>query len=160
MNDSKVLMPIIEKLPIFSTFTEEQKKVLSDICTIRKFETGEFLLRVGSEADSCFVICSGLVSIELYEASTGQIRIETLNSAHPLLGWSWMFPPYTYSFDAQALETTKVLSFDAVKLRGLCEEDTAIGFHMMKQFCMALSDRLHSVRLQLIDVYASHQKVT
>ena len=70
-----------------------------------------------------------------------------------ILGWSWLFPPFTYMFDARAMEKTRVVMFDGLCLRGKCEEDHELGYRVVKRFANVMSRRLVETRLQLIDVY-------
>ncbi len=70
-----------------------------------------------------------------------------------VLGWSWLFPPYRWVFDAQALELTRALVFDGTCLRGKCEDDHNLGYELMKRFAHVVVQRLQATRLQLLDVY-------
>ena len=51
-----------------------------------------------------------------------------------MLGWSWLFPPYRWTFDARAAEETSVIALDGVCLRGKCEDDTDLGYRLMQRF--------------------------
>ncbi len=70
-----------------------------------------------------------------------------------VVGWSWLFPPYRWSFDARALELTRTVAFDGACLRGKCEADTTLGYELMQRFAAVMLDRLQATRLQLLDVY-------
>ena len=80
------------------------------------------------------------------------ITVETVSEGD-VLGWSWLFAPYKWTFDARALELTRVIALDAVCLRGKCEEDAHFGYEMLKRFSEIVVQRLQATRLQLLDVY-------
>ncbi len=71
-----------------------------------------------------------------------------------MVGVSWLVPPYRWSYDAKALETTRALALDAKCLRGKCDDDHDLGYELMKRFVPVLVERLQATRLQMADVYA------
>ena len=40
-----------------------------------------------------------------------------------MIGWSWLFPPYVWHFDAQAITDVRATVFDGACLRGKCDDD-------------------------------------
>ncbi len=70
-----------------------------------------------------------------------------------MIGWSWLFPPYRWHFDARALEVVRVTAFDGACLRGKCEADPAFGYALMSRFAQILIERLQWTRLRLLDLY-------
>jgi CRP-like cAMP-binding protein len=70
-----------------------------------------------------------------------------------LVGWSPLFGGHPMTATATALEPVRVLSFDGQDLRGLCEANHEVGYHVMRQLALVLSDRLLATRLQLLDLF-------
>jgi CRP/FNR family transcriptional regulator, cyclic AMP receptor protein len=70
-----------------------------------------------------------------------------------VLGWSWLFPPYRWHFDASASAETSAVVLDGACLRGKCEDDASLGYRLMKRFAQLIQQRLQETRLQLLDVY-------
>ena len=60
------------------------------------------------------------------QASGRAVVIETLDPGE-IVGWSWLFPPYRWHFDARALSLVRATSFDGACLRGKCDDDTDLG---------------------------------
>jgi hypothetical protein len=50
------------------------------------------------------------VDIETEMENGGTRKIETLGTGD-VLGWSWLFPPYYWHFDARAVTPTKAIFF-------------------------------------------------
>ncbi len=84
--------------------------------------------------------------------------IETLQRGE-VVGWSWLFEPYRWQFDARATRAdARVVGFDGACLRGKCEADHELGYQLMRRFAASLIERLQATRLQLLDVYG-HARV-
>jgi CRP/FNR family cyclic AMP-dependent transcriptional regulator len=62
-------------------------------------------------------------------------------------------PPYRWTYDARALELVRAIAMDATCLRDKCEADHDLGYELMKRFMPVMVERLHSTRLQMLDVY-------
>ncbi len=78
--------------------------------------------------------------------------IETLGPGD-VVGWSWLFPPYRWQFDAVALERVAAVALDGACLRAKCDDDTRLGFELTRRFAGVLIDRLQATRLRLLDLY-------
>ena len=66
------------------------------------FEAGETLFREGEPADVFYVLRRGRVALELYVPGRGELTIETIDPGS-VVGWSWLFPPHVWHFDARAV---------------------------------------------------------
>jgi CRP-like cAMP-binding protein len=120
-----------------------------------RFDAGEFIFREGEEANQFYIIRHGKVALEIYTPERGPITIETLGEGE-ILGWSWLFPPYHWHFDARAVELTRAIALDGKCLRTKCEQDHTLGYELTKRFAHIITQRLQATRLQLLDVYGVH----
>jgi CRP/FNR family cyclic AMP-dependent transcriptional regulator len=71
-----------------------------------------------------------------------------------VLGWSWLFEPYRWHFDALAQTDVTAVAFDALCLRGKCDSNHDLGYEMVKRFSQVIMDRLQATRLALLDLYS------
>jgi CRP/FNR family transcriptional regulator, cyclic AMP receptor protein len=78
--------------------------------------------------------------------------IETIDAGE-VVGWSWLFAPYRWHFDARAGSLVRATSFDGVCLRAKCESDPKLGYELMSRFAQVMIRRLQWTRLRLLDVY-------
>jgi len=145
---------LLEQHPFFAGMAVAQREYLAGCASNMRFDAGEFVLREGGDADAFYMIRHGTVAIELHAPGRDSIILQTLHDGD-VLGSSWIVPPYKWSFDARAVQLTRLVSLDAVCLRGKCEEDPVMGFDLMKRFVPVLAERLHAAQLQLIDMYGS-----
>jgi CRP-like cAMP-binding protein len=120
-----------------------------------RFPAGDYVFREGEDAGRFYIVTHGRIALEIYGPGRGPIPIATLH-AGDALGWSWLFPPYLWHFDARALEACAALAFDAPRLRALCEADRDLGYDLMQRVAQTIAHRLQATRLQLLDVYGDH----
>lgn len=115
------------------------------------FEPDAFLFREGEPADTFYVLRHGRVSIQ----TRTPVGAVVLDSAHDgdVVGWSWLIPPYRWTFDAHATESTSAIAFDGACLRAKCEDDPTLGYQLLQRVVQVMSSRLHSARVRLLDIY-------
>ncbi len=116
------------------------------------FEAGETLFREGEPADTFYVLRRGRVALELYVPGRGPLTIETIDPGQ-VVGWSWLFPPHAWHFDARAVAPVRAVAVDGACIRGKCDEDPALGYQLMQRFSAVLLERLNATRLRLADLY-------
>jgi CRP-like cAMP-binding protein len=116
-----------------------------------QFRPGEFLFREGEDAHAFYVIRHGKVTVETFVPGRGPITLQTVGPGD-VIGWSWLFPPYKWNFDARALDITRATTFDGKCLRAKCDEDHSLGYVLMERFAHIIMDRLQATRVQLLDL--------
>jgi len=99
----------------------------------------------------CRFIQQGKVALESGVGDRGTILIQTIGAGE-VLGWSWLFPPYYWHFDARALEPTRAIFFYGTRLREYCEEDHDLGYDLIKRMAQVVLTRLQATRRQLLEV--------
>lgn len=142
--------------PFFDGLSEAMLKTLAGCAANEVFQAGDMVFREGGDADKFYVIRQGTVSVEVAAPPKGRLQLQTLHE-DDVLGWSWLVPPYRWTFDARATTTARLISLDAVCLRKKLEEDHELAYHLMRRFIGVMGERLHAARLQMMDVYAPPQ---
>lgn len=145
---------ILGQHPFFYGMSEEHLRTVAECASPVDFVEGETIFDEGSPADACFLLLDGDVALELTAPGRGPHVVQTLHSGD-VLGWSWLFPPYKWSFDAEALTVTRAIRFDAERLREAKDADPAFGYELLGRFTEVLVRRMQSARLQLLDIYAA-----
>ena len=143
---------LLRDVPIFQGMSHEALELLSGCATNRRFTDDEILFREGDDADTFYVIRHGRVALETFVPARGSVTIETIDPGE-VVGWSWLFAPYRWHFDARALGLVRATQFDASCLRAKCEQDPAFGYDLITRFTQVLIERLQWTRLRLLDVY-------
>lgn len=149
----ETLEPILREHPFFRGLNDEYLALVVGCASNVRFEAGSFIFHEGDPADRFFVIRHGHVALELDGAGHhGPIIIQTLGEGD-VMGFSWLFEPHRWAFDAHAIELTRAIALDGICLRGKCEADPRLGYEFMKRFAQVVVKRLEATRLQLMDVY-------
>jgi CRP-like cAMP-binding protein len=146
------LKKILAEHPFFKGLEEEYLTLIVGCASNVRFNAGKTVLREGEEANHFYLIRSGKVSLQLITPNKGPLIIETLDEGD-ILGWSWLVPPYTWHFNAKAMELTRMIALDGKCLRDKCENDHHLGYELLKRFGDIMIKRLESTRLQLLDIY-------
>ena len=133
---------------------KEHLEAIADCASYVRFRKGEFLFHEGDYARRFYIISSGKVALEIFAPGRGPVMIETLEDSD-VLGWSWLFEPYRWHFDAMAQTDITAVAFDALCLRGKCDSNHDLGYEMVKRFSQVITERLQATRLALIDVYSA-----
>jgi CRP-like cAMP-binding protein len=130
------------------------EQLATTCATERRFDAGSRLCREGDTADAFFLITRGVVALEIVVPGRDALLIETLHDGD-LLGWSWLYEPHRWQFDARAAEACDVLVYDAACVRAACDADAVLGYEFMQRFAAVMVERLQATRLQLLDVYGA-----
>ena len=137
--------------PFLIGLNEHQIRLLAD-CAIRThFERDQIIFREGESANRFYLIESGQVALESTGDGEKPVTIDTIG-AGDLLGWSWLFPPYVWQFQARAVEPTAAIFFYGTVLREYCEKDPALGFELLKRMSEVMTRRLQAARGRLLKV--------
>ena len=92
--------------PFLAGMNRKHVTLLTDCAISAHFNKGQVVLREGEQANRFYLIESGRVILESGKAYGQPVIIDTIG-AGDLLGWSWMFSPYTWQFTARAAEGDK-----------------------------------------------------
>lgn len=150
------LKSFISKHPFFKGLKKSYLDLILECASEARFESAEVIFREGERADKFYIILQGKVALEAIMApERDPITILNLGE-NDVLGWSWLFAPHRWHFDARAVAATKAILIDGDKIRKKCEEDHDLGYELMKRFATIIEQRLRSVRSQNPDMYAVH----
>ncbi|SDP18951.1 Cyclic nucleotide-binding domain-containing protein [Nakamurella panacisegetis] len=111
----------------------------------------EFLFREGAPASHFYLLRHGRVAIES-RTPGGAIVLDTVEDGE-VTGWSWVVPPYRWTFDGRAITDVTAVALDAACLRAHCQDDPRLGHDLMTRFVRLMNQRLQSARVRLIDMY-------
>lgn len=148
----KTLESVIKLHPFFEGLEPRYLEFIAGCAKNVRFDAGEFIFREGQEANDFYLVRRGNVSLDVFVPAKGPISLQTIGE-DDVLGWSWLFPPYRWHFDARALTLVRALAFDGACLRTKCDQDHDLGYELMQRFAHIINQRLQATRLQILDVY-------
>lgn len=139
--------------PFLAGMKREHLVLLADCAISARFLPGDVILSAGDQADRFFLIETGKVVLESGKDYGDPVVIDTIG-AGDLLGWSWMFPPYTWRFKARAVAPTRVIFFAGPVLREYCERDHALGYALMKRLSAVMTRRMQNARQKMLGLHS------
>src|SRR5262245_21163805 len=88
----------------------ENLRVLRESDRTMRYESGEVIFREGEPANRFYLIERGKVALESSRPEAEPVLVQYIGPGD-VLGWSWLFPPYYWHFDARAVEPTEAIFF-------------------------------------------------
>jgi CRP/FNR family cyclic AMP-dependent transcriptional regulator len=135
--------------PFLAGMSRTHLALLTDCAMPVHFKQGQTIFREGEMANRFYLIETGKVALESSDGLDNPALVESIG-AGDLLGWSWMFPPYTWRFTARALEPTLAIFFYGTILREYCERDHSLGYELFKRMAPVMIKRMQNAREKLV----------
>ena len=145
----KTINESIMKFALFDGMRPEHLAVLPEGAQAVQFKPGEVLFREREPASQFYLIESGKIALEAHEPADRTTPVQSLG-AGDVLGWSWLFPPFVWHFQARAIEPTNVIALNGAHLLVSAERDHDFGYELMKRVAQVVIRRLQATRKQLL----------
>lgn len=150
---SNSIQQVLSDAPVFSGLSDEFIQRLAGHASERDVENGELLFRSGEPARNFFMLIDGEVSIEIPAVTGPTLQVQRLRPIR-VLGWSWLLPPFKWSFNARAETDSKVLEFDGEAVLKDCESDPAFGYEVIKRFSALMAERLDAAHKKMMEQWS------
>ena len=147
---TKPVAEVVANHPFLEGMKAEHIAKLQESAMRIRYNENEIIFREGELANRFYLIEEGSVAVESYSELEPLVSLETIE-AGDVLGWSWLYPPYRWHFDARVVEPTTAIFFYGTRLRQQCEEDPDFGYEMMKRMTAVVIRRLQVARKRLIE---------
>ena len=136
--------------PFLTGMSPHHIEVLTRSASIKQFHKDEVIFCAGQPADGFYLIENGEVAIEGSVFEHGAISTDSVSAGEPL-GWSWLFPPYLWHYDARAIAPTTAVFLEGAILHQACNEDLTLGHELFKRMSEVMVRRLQASRAKLIE---------
>ena len=154
LNSPSVVKPIESAVAghrFLQGLNPEHLRLLWDSAMRIRYDAGEFIFRESDPANRFYLIEEGRVCLESPRQDPIAVPIQFIGPGD-VLGWSWLFPPYYWHFDARVVEPTTAIFFYGTRLREQCEQDHDFGYEMMKRMTQVVIHRLQATRKELLSL--------
>jgi CRP/FNR family cyclic AMP-dependent transcriptional regulator len=141
---------ILEAQPFLKGMTTRQLELLAENSMLAEFNAGELIMTEGSHANRFYLITEGQVELESPALGSQPMHIQMLGVGD-VLGWSWLFPPYIWHFNARAVTPTRAIFFYGTRLRELCDDNHDFGYELMRRVSGIVIKRLQAARRELLE---------
>jgi len=142
------LATLVAEHPFLTGMKTAHLDLLCECAMQTEFAEGQLIFREGDLANRFYLLEEGSVALESHTSDGRMALIEVLGRGD-VLGWSWLFPPYYWHFDARALKSTRAIFFYGTRLRTQCDEDHDFGYELIKRVAAVVVRRMQAAREQI-----------
>ena len=135
--------------PFLTGVSPHHLELLALSATPTEFDAGQIIFREGDPANGLYLIETGTVVLEGKTSDGEAVVIDTVSAGEPL-GWSWLFSPYLWQFDARATEACTAICLSGIMLRQHRDEDLTLSHELFKRTSEVMVRRLQAARGKLL----------
>ena len=147
-----VSIDALRQCELFTDLNDEELAKITQICSEETHEPQEIIFGESEVADKVYILQAGRVAVQMHLRSdlepNGDVIIEEVTPGR-IFGWSALVRQRRFSASVRALEKARVIAIKSADLNALFEENSHIGFVVMKRLADVISSRLRRTRQQL-----------
>jgi CRP-like cAMP-binding protein len=146
-----LLLETLGQVELFQGLTPEQLTHLSALCHMQNWSQGSVIFQQGDVADTLYLVATGQIEIAVNNAR-GERQPEVYLGVGQIIGEMGLIDAGRRSATAIAAEdATQTYSIHAEALNQLCEQDTDLGYRLMRHIAQDLSFKLRHHDTTLTD---------
>ena len=135
----------ISEHPFFRSMAPAHLGLVTESAKEAKFEANQIIFHEKAPADRFYLIESGRVALGWHTPEGKMVLVQTLGPGE-VIGWSWLFPPFVWHFQARATEPTCTVVLDGGHLLVAAEENPQFGYELMRRIAQMVITRLQASR--------------
>ncbi len=135
--------------PFLKGMSKHHLELLALSAMPTEFDADQVVFRADEPANGFYLLETGSVVLEGKTSDRKPVVIDTVLAGEPL-GWSWLFPPYLWQFDAKATEACTAICFSGIMLRQHRDDDHTLSHELHKRLSEVMVRRLQATRNKLI----------
>ena len=134
---------------LFKGLTDSQLQRVVSIAKEIQIQKGQWLFQEGQAADRIFVLSEG--SIEFLTKINGEyeLPIKIVRSKGECMGTTALITPHIYSLSSRSTEDATLFVIKCNDLQNILEEDSVIGYTIIRNLAQHLLGRLKETRQEL-----------
>jgi CRP/FNR family cyclic AMP-dependent transcriptional regulator len=121
---------IFNDVPIFSLLDEDERRVLAQQVSLRKFKKGQVIFRADEPGGYAYLIQSGLVHVTIQDASNEQVIVDIADEGG-VIGMSALLAGDDHQTTAVAMENTVTIEIDRDDIIKLIKSKPLAGLDML-----------------------------
>ena len=149
-----VPVDLLKQFVFFKGFKDEQLKKLADIATAGSYKAGYQLWKKGDPAKDFYLLEEGKI-VMIMDSYMGphktpmQVTVDIVTKGDAM-GWSAVVEPYVYTLGARCIDDSKIIAFNAEKLRALLNADNTLGNKFLHNTAKVIATRLTHTQIILV----------
>ena len=145
------VLTLLRSVELTRTMDSKHLKILASVAQEKIFEADRLIYRRGDKGQAVYLIAEGEVVIEMEIPNYGLMVMNTLGPGD-FFGWSSLFPSEHKMAWTRSTKQTRVIAFDAVKLREACAADHDLEYAVIRRAAESTANRIKYNRQSLIDM--------
>lgn len=145
---------LLRRYPFFGRFTPAELREIAMLADETEVTAGVVLFENGDPADTLYLLVEG--AVDLYDVSVDQhdprLRKEFFVGEidqGEILSISALVEPYKVTATAKVMAPSRIVQFNAVRLREYADREPAFGYKLMQAIARLTLDRLAETRVML-----------
>jgi CRP-like cAMP-binding protein len=149
-----ISVDMLKNFGLFQGFSDGDLRKFAEMATEEFYKEGVQLWKKGDPAKSLLLLVEGKVLMTL-DVDAGphrppiRVTVDIVTKGESL-GWSTVVEPYLYTRAVRCLDDSKVIAFEAAKLRETLTADKALGFRFMHAIAKVIRNRLSHTEIILV----------
>jgi CRP-like cAMP-binding protein len=134
---------------VFSELTDEELQKILPFCREESYQKDTIMFREGDEADTFYILQDGKVSIQYVicpQPDYCQDARTLLDKRGDFMGWSSLVKPGRMTASGYCITDIQLVAIDSSKLKELIEQDSHMGFVIMKELAGSINKRLKEAK--------------
>lgn len=158
MNDEVTLLAL-RSSKLAADLNEEERRVLSTLCTVRELSDGEVLVHEGNADNHLHVVASGMLGVVRNAGAGDRVTVATLQAGE-LAGELGFVDGTQRHASLVAIGRTTVVALEREKLESLLETKPVIVYHVMRAIIRTVHQIQRRLSLQALElqnyIYKQH----
>ena len=134
---------------LFCELEDEAVQRVIPLCREERFDKGTIVFSKGDEAKTLFILQEGKISLEYEICPQPDACQDTrilLDRPGDVMGWSSLVKPRRVTASAYCITDVRVIAIDSKGMNELMEQDSHIGFVVMKELAGMINYRLREAK--------------
>jgi CRP-like cAMP-binding protein len=149
-----VPVDLLKQFAFFEGFKDEHLKNLADTAIQTSHKAGYQMWKKGDPANGFYLLEEGKI-VMLMDSYMGpnkspmQVTVDIVTKGDAM-GWSAVVEPYVYTLGARCIDDSRIIAFDAIKLKALLNADHALGSKFLHNTAKVIATRLIHTQIILV----------
>jgi len=144
---------ILKSVPLFSSLSDEQLRMLQPCLQQRSYPRSSFILRAGEETDALYIILSGRVKVLIPDDQGREVILATMGPKD-FFGEMGLLDELPRSASVEALESCQMLRFSKLGFMACLKDNFDLAMIIIRNLVRRLRAADRKIEsLALIDVY-------
>lgn len=145
-----VLLDTLEDITFLHDLAPEYRSFIASVGRLKEYAAGAVLFRAGQDAADVYLLCRGIVALEISGPGGEPAAIQTVGPGE-LLGWSPLLGLGPMTATARAVTPCRAVALAADRLLALGKHDPRFGMELLRRAAAVLARRLAGTRRRLLE---------